>query len=617
MHHSRKIPRGFTLVELMISLGIAILLIYGINVVFRAVADTVRTGNAIASANRKMRSVESSVVIDFEGTSIEYEPLAKAINTTDKPLERRWSGMAPITGAIDPTLPLNYYTEPRQPAITIFCKRQLAFLNKADLDNDDDKNVATVDESDTGTETPIAAGDNRVGGRVHRVDTIGFFSGGSFQAHGVRDKGTSGGVAQQAWIWYGHALQHDTNDDLKIAKYDELRPMPTNGAGPTAGRFYQPGQNAPSANHRNYFASDWVLGRMAMMLLGRQNSTANNSGSPVIGYAPAKPVYNVFAESSTSETAIDGRATKKVVYASGSQSTYTAAPTLANPYPYPVDKAVDSLVTVPFTSGLCDVAAIWPGLLGTAPVAPALLPTGSINTGPTDPYDVNKFNGLVHRYQALQAGAADWWERSMLQPDPNVVFPLRFDTVNAFAKPVTKEGPLTDADKASLQATYLAKGCTQFIVEFAGDFVKQDLATGKVTSAAGVITPDGVVDFDVIGTGANAVRRTQWYGLPRDVNGDGTAEADSDGLAGGDVVPVFNKAKKSLASGVITPSFEQAFVDGDHYIVAFGPREFYPVPNKTPADSVKPSLIRLTVTLTDGAGSLPTGMTREFVFKVR
>lgn len=53
------------------------------------------------------------------------------------------------------------------------------------------------------------------------------------------------------------------------------------------------------------------------------------------------------------------------------------------------------------------------------------------------------------------------------------------------------------------------KGCSQFIVEFAGDFVGQDPKSGQVTS----LTPDGQIDFTVDpNTGAH---KTRWYGFPR------------------------------------------------------------------------------------------------------
>ncbi|MGC4031301.1 MAG: prepilin-type N-terminal cleavage/methylation domain-containing protein [Tepidisphaeraceae bacterium] len=203
MKPSNVQSRAFTLVELMISLGIALLLIYGINLVFRAVTDTVRVGNALAAATRKMRSVDSSLTIDFEGTYSEINPLTNV--KSDVPtIERRWSGIVPVVGNIDPTTPANYETEPRQPAITIFCKRQFAFLNKSDKENDADGQPQTEDESDTGTITDFSAAGNiaRLGRRAHRTDTIGFFTGGSIVPASLRGT-TASGSASQAWVWYG------------------------------------------------------------------------------------------------------------------------------------------------------------------------------------------------------------------------------------------------------------------------------------------------------------------------------------------------------------------------------------------------------------------------------
>jgi hypothetical protein len=62
------------------------------------------------------------------------------------------------------------------------------------------------------------------------------------------------------------------------------------------------------------------------------------------------------------------------------------------------------------------------------------------------------------------------------------------------------------------------KGCSQFIVEFAGDFVAQDPTTGQVTSCDPTQL-DGQVDFTVDPT-TNA-HKIRWYGFPRDPADEG------------------------------------------------------------------------------------------------
>ena len=68
---------------------------------------------------------------------------------------------------------------------------------------------------------------------------------------------------------------------------------------------------------------------------------------------------------------------------------------------------------------------------------------------------------------------------------------------------------------ASQTYPIMIKGCSQFIVEFAGDFVGQNPTTGGITS----LTPDGQIDFTVDPrTGAHKIR---WYGFPRDPSDEG------------------------------------------------------------------------------------------------
>ena len=55
--------------------------------------------------------------------------------------------------------------------------------------------------------------------------------------------------------------------------------------------------------------------------------------------------------------------------------------------------------------------------------------------------------------------------------------------------------------------------CSQFAVEFAGDFVTQN-GLGHVTA----LVPDGTTDFLVTAQGGYV---TRWYGLPRDVDDNG------------------------------------------------------------------------------------------------
>jgi hypothetical protein len=74
--------------------------------------------------------------------------------------------------------------------------------------------------------------------------------------------------------------------------------------------------------------------------------------------------------------------------------------------------------------------------------------------------------------------------------------------------------PLTSAEVAQM-APYFLQHCSQFIVEYAGDYIQQDNnpadGAGKYGAMTG-IGPDGQIDYVI---DANGNKRIRWYGMPR------------------------------------------------------------------------------------------------------
>ena len=90
--------------------------------------------------------------------------------------------------------------------------------------------------------------------------------------------------------------------------------------------------------------------------------------------------------------------------------------------------------------------------------------------------------------------------------------------------------PLTSFGLARVSPTFIA-ACSQFCVEYAGDFLTQDQVTGEAT----VAEPDGETDFVPIERGAvtpaNPVgKRIRWYGFPRNVD---TSDDDDNAVPNG------------------------------------------------------------------------------------
>jgi hypothetical protein len=220
------------------------------------------------------------------------------------------------------------------------------------------------------------------------------------------------------------------------------------------------------------------------------------------------------------------------------------------------------------------------------------------------------------------------------------------------------------SEAMSQMAPVLAPAVSQFIVEFAGDFVSQadngtaadgsvgfkpdgtalpagqgcyyDVATGLPIPAG----QDGKIDFIVKNPGtANAVRSIRWYGMPRSTTGNTTIN-----VGNGDVCPLRDTVR--LAAGYnsivntpierIAPATQgtgpgsnllpNTFVNtpGDYNTVtkanggmpSAATGGFFYICAWGPYDTVRPKLIRIVMTLEDTTGRLPDGQTYEYVFSL-
>jgi hypothetical protein len=134
-----------------------------------------------------------------------------------------------------------------------------------------------------------------------------------------------------------------------------------------------------------------------------------------------------------------------------------------------------------------------------------------IVTNPPQYYSGLLFDGPVNRKWGGSEEAIDPWR-----------FGCNRNIVN----------PLTSTKAANAVPNFL-QYCSQFGVEYAGDFLTQD-ASGIVTKAE----PDGVIDFLVRTVGGTAVRETRWYGMPRDIDSDGIIKGWQSGRTAQDMLDV-------------------------------------------------------------------------------
>jgi len=241
MRRSRDI-RGFTLVELMVSIAIALLLILGINVVFKTTAQTVGAGNSALEASRDARTVMASLLADLN--QCVAPPSLGSVTTADY-----------------------------APCFIIRSEQTYAFRNFTDREGAADpaplatgprpwvdSNLFQYNGFWQGTSNdPFSVPVPYVHFRSHRVDKLGFFARGVFARQTSSDNSSfvSPTTAPEAWIVFGHVMQP--------SNYLISNPSSTATSPPL---WYGPGDldGTGSKNDNNAVSSDWILGRQAILL---------------------------------------------------------------------------------------------------------------------------------------------------------------------------------------------------------------------------------------------------------------------------------------------------------------------------------------------------------------
>ena len=537
---------GFTIIEVLISIAIALLLILGINQVFSIAQQTSSAGTQALTFAENARGAAKTIGQDLSSV---------------------------ISG-------------PTCPGIVIISEARYAYRNRADLLADRDGAPNTINDPSNSTRS-LPQSLTAVNSRVHRIDRLMFFT------RGVAPRQTSsdpngGFVSNSAWlesfVWYGHLA---LPNNAATPRYGYPNPN-SHLSGVQGSDFWNPGDpgtglSATANNPNNYFASDWVLGRVPIVLVPwpTQETTSNiNEVTLLGGFSPLAMMVH-----SNIPPARAARLGPPPNYA----PTFVSSPPNNN---------------VPIYSSRYDMALL-----------------------------------SADGYRQLVAGNQFWWadlSGYALPPSQMNVPPV---DIRYQGNPIPQRptGPPPNPPvwmsqaSAQLAPTFL-RGCSQFIVEYAGDFVTQDPTNGQVIAAQ----PDGEVDYilDNVGTTAQPqfVRRVRWYGFPRDVTGDGKVRWQDDVVPLRDVILNAPSAgfvgvrapenfERSLVPAVFTPPRLPALVgtnvdystaldvttQGAQYICAWG----WDTPNLP-----KPKMIRITIALDDPAGRLNDEQTYEYVFNL-
>ncbi len=160
------------------------------------------------------------------------------------------------------------------------------------------------------------------------------------------------------------------------------------------------------------------------------------------------------------------------------------------------------------------------------------------------------------------------------------------------AKPTVRKDAnagLNSIDMA-LAAPQFLTHCRESIIEFAGDFCKQD-ANGAPTE----VGPDGVVDYIVRVEPGNVVTRgTRWYGLPRDANGDGIITQNEVDPSVAEVMPV-----GAFLNDIAPDAHEVAdYMNGNYTCLWL---------------NTSPAMVRVSLMLEDPSGRMQDGQWCQYV----
>lgn len=530
----RRRATGFSLVELMISIALALIILLGVNYVFRSTQKTVSTGMALSSQVRTQHAASDSIRNDF---------------------------ISAVSAA-------------QQPVIAIHSSSVVAFQSRNDQLTDKDGLASTLDIDGNGIENESGVpGENAMTwpgvytSRRHRVDTLSFFASGKFHRQtGQPAPGSevlvSNMDSHEAWIWYGHAA---LPDKAGTNYYGPAQPSTTN----------PPEFIATPGNYTGAFATDWVLGRVAMLLV-----TPDSTGQ----IYDANGIPQVFFDAFSDKTPADPL--WPLAYNALSVAKQKTLPSQAKNYHYPQESAFDLAGT--------DIQTFRTIVENVSNVS---------SLDPLYPYNVN------------------WW-RTLVYKDSTGTSPeYRFD-VNPF--PILNPANIPPTSSLSLEMAKttpaLIKGCTQFIVEFAGDFVTQDNAGNVVApvTSSPYYPGDGIIDYYIPDSTKPNERRIRWYGAQRDIGSAPTSTYK--GFPNGVIEPAYDIVPLSLTPGYSTFAASYKY-DGTAYggfekeVAATSPYIYTCAWG--PNDKIKPKMIRVTVETTDPLGRLSEPRVEQYVMTLK
>lgn len=527
-HPDRRPPgraAAFTLLELMIALALVLVLLLGVNEVFRLTSQTISAGQALSQATRDQGAAQQQFASDMGAVAADAPFLIitnRAVGAFRSAEDKATNAglLDKATGSVDLSADPTFQ----------------------DLDGDN-RASRPGDANYVPGEMCSPAIPNS---RIHRIDTITMFVRRNLQRATGNVGGGNGfqGNPPNTVAEYSDLLS-DAQANEAMVTYGHLR-IPNNSFGSrgTAGGgpdyFFDPGEpddtnSVPNVrNDNNIYASQWYLGCSRMLL-------APTLPSPKTGSAPS------------------------------AQNPGTTAffPDMPNGSSLTTDVAEQAKLLTPLSMRSC--------IVGYAPSGTTIDPNSSSYDPGTNPYNRHPQGYSVSTvgYSTSSATTTPWESKldlavgsigymsrrfaqyRQLNPDPDPTVTYLYPQVNwPWFMPAVSDhrngtnfydpnvtGPKTTFSYRASAVPFAARGgsvpdplgqtlaqtspillprVSQFIVEYAGDFISQDNnqydALGQPNKTWGDALgypqgaqPDGQIDYVVF----RGQKRIRWYGLPR------------------------------------------------------------------------------------------------------
>ncbi|MGA2582592.1 MAG: type II secretion system protein [Tepidisphaeraceae bacterium] len=502
---------GFTLLELMISIALVLILLVGVNYVFRTAVDSIGAGEQIIQFTQDSRTASRELLSDFN--NIAPDPPCFIIASQIVP---QFLNANDAQNETDP----RYFLDTSTNTAYIY-GTQIGGMPPGG------STVSISGQTYTVVYIPAAVPNNR----DHRCDMVRFFVHGLFPRRTGNDGtfiSTTTSSAQDAFVTIGHAMLPTVDASVFVGPTTDGVGNSTLVLNPILGHLVQQGAYPPlygtspvyqesgvTATQRlGGYASDWVLARN-VALLRDPNSIANNPPNNYdvyysrqnAGSVGVPPWYGVnmtpLGNDSPDSTYNPPTNTNSTVYQSSrydlvGRTMEQIRRDIADAYL--TESYANNNNAQPVSGDLTHPYHLWWN--------PLVYNLGAYSTvggsGVPMAYTFGTYSG--GQFNAASVATP------LINPDLT-----RMNANPQIPTPLSAQG-------VALMAPYFLQHVSQFIVEYAGDYLQQDSNVFLPNSTNlnphyGAITglgSDGQIDFV---TDQYGNRRIRWYGMPRSTSG--------------------------------------------------------------------------------------------------